>query len=440
MTVARTICLGFLAVIAVGTLLLMLPFATQAGTWNDPVVALFTSTSAVCITGLAVVDTGSYYSFWGQLAILLLIQVGGLGYMTTNTFLLLLIGRRFDLRQRFALQETVDRPFVLDSRQLIRAIVMTAFLFELVATILLLPAFSRESAPLWQAIFHSISAWNNAGFSLLRDGLVSYRANLVVNFTISTLVILGGLGYQVIFEVWSWVRQRQQRRSIYNFSIHFKVVTSTTLVLLGAGFVAFLIIDLTGLVDRTQLGTGEKLLAAWFQSMTTRTAGFSTVDIGAITDAALFVTIGFMFVGASPSGTGGGIKTTTLRVLIATTRAALLGQREVTLYERRVPNTIIMKAIAMLFGSAALTLAVTVLLAWFNPQIRFIELLFESVSAFATVGLSTGITAQVTVPSQLILIGTMYAGRVGVLVLMGAIVGEPPPSVVQYPEENLLVG
>ncbi len=207
MTIARTICLGFFTVIAVGTLLLLMPFSTSTGTWNNPIVALFTSTSAVCVTGLIVVDTGSYFSFWGQLIILLLIQVGGLGYMMTSTFLMLLIGRKFDLRQKLAIQESFDRPFLQGSKNLVLSIIATTLIFEIAGIFLMINAFSADyglNNGLWLAVFHSISSWNNAGFSLFEDSLVGYRSSLLINLVVPGLVIFGGIGYEAIIEMYLW--------------------------------------------------------------------------------------------------------------------------------------------------------------------------------------------------------------------------------------------
>lgn len=419
----------------------MLPVATSSGDWNDPIVALFTATSAVCVTGLVVVDTGSYFSFWGQLFIMLLIQIGGLGYMTTTTFLILLVGRRFDLRQRFALQEVFDRPFLQGSQNLVRSIIATALVFELTGFFFLLPVFSEAPNQIWYALFHSVSAWNNAGFALYPDSLIIYRSSLLANLVFSGLIILGGLGYQAIMEIYSWLLSILKRnRAKFNFSLSFKVVTSTTILLLILGAIAFFLTMINNPEIAPELTFQEQILAAWFQSVTTRTAGFNTVDIAALSTAALFISIGLMFVGASPGGTGGGIKTTTLRVLIGCTRAVLQGKNEVTFYERRMPVTVVLRAVGVVFGSMMIVVLALVAIALIETEFSFIDVLFEVVSAFATVGLSTGITAGLTTPVKLILVFTMYIGRVGVLIFMGAILGEPRPSVVQYPEENLLVG
>jgi trk system potassium uptake protein TrkH len=445
MTLPRTICFGFLAVIAIGTILLLLPFATSSGEWNDPLVALFTATSAVCVTGLIVVDTGSYFSVWGQVIIVLLIQVGGLGYMTLTTFLMLVLGRRLDFRQKFAIQESFDRPFLTGSQNLVRSILATTLVFELTGIFLLLALFVPDygfSRGLWLSVFHSISAWNNAGFSLFVDSLVQYQNSILAHLVVPALIIFGGIGYQVIMEMYSWffVKVIKRKRVNFVFSLNFKVVTSTTIFLLVFGTVAFFLTELANPETFGELSWKNKILAAWFQSVTTRTAGFNTIDLGVLTTAGLFITIAFMFVGASPSGTGGGIKTTTLRVLTNATRSILQGKEEVHIYEREVPYSLILKATGVFFGSAMIIVIGTTLISITDTQFTFIQILFEVVSAFATVGLSTGITASISAFAKVVIICMMYIGRVSVLIFMTALLGETPPSNVKYPEENLLVG
>ena len=444
MTIARTICVGFLALIVLGTLLLMMPFATVTGTWNNFIVALFTSTSAVCVTGLAIVDTGSDFSFWGQLTILFLIQVGGLGYMMTTTFLILLLGRKFDLRQKFAIQESFDRPFLQGSNNLVRSIVATTAIFEISGIFLLLNTFVPEygwSRGLWYAVFHSISAWNNAGFSLFSDSLVGYRSDWLINLVVPGLVIFGGIGYQVIIEMYLWIVNKVKRKpERFCFSLNFKVVVSTTILLLIAGTVAFFLTELNNPETLGALSFKNKLLAAWFQSMTTRTAGFNSIDLGNMTVAGLFITMGLMFIGASPSGTGGGIKTTTFRIMYNSTKSVLRGKNVVIIYQREVPSTLILKAVAVVFGTAASIVFFTVLISSIDTDFNFLQILFEVISAFATVGLSTGITSSFAVASKVILVFAMYIGRVSILILIAAIIGDPSPSTLQYPEENLLVG
>ncbi|NCJ08448.1 ATPase [Synechococcales cyanobacterium C] len=445
MTVSRTICLGFLAVIAIGTGLLLLPFSTSTGEWNSWIVALFTATSAVCVTGHIVVDTGTYFSPVGHFFILALIQIGGLGYMVATTFLLLLLGRKFGLRDKIALQQALDRSKLQGGSQLVKSIIATILLFEITGILLMALVFMPQygsALGLWYAIFHSISAWNNAGFSLFSDNLMGFQTSLAINIIVSCLVILGGLGYETIFEAYLWLRdrvfQRTEQRRV--FSLHFRVVTSTTLFLLLLGTFAFYLTESRNPGTLQPLNFGQQVLAAWFQSMTARTAGFNTIDVGKMTTAGLFITIAMMFVGASPGGTGGGIKTTTLRVLSSCTKAILQGKEEVFMYERQVPHTLILKAIGVVVGSLMTVALTTTLVAFVDPGVDFIQILFEVVSAFATVGLSTGITASLSATGKILLVITMYIGRVGILLLMAALLGDPKPSAVHYPEENLLVG
>ncbi|MEM9770673.1 MAG: TrkH family potassium uptake protein [Cyanobacteria bacterium P01_D01_bin.73] len=463
MTPARTICLGFLAVIAIGTLLLCLPISSSDGTWISPMIALFTATSAVCVTGLSVVNVGEFYSGFGQLVLVSLVQIGGLGYMTATTLLLLLFGQRFALREKIALKQTLDAPGLSGIRNLVKSIIGVTLIFELTGVFLLFSIFAPDYGAdkgLWLAIFHSINSFNNAGFSLFENSFSEYVTHPALNAIVSLLVIGGAIGYQVIMEVVLWVRSGDWRRQLLNqnvrsserspqllprrgrstFSLNFKMSLSTSIALWVLGLVGFFLIEISNPNTFGRLDWGGKLIAAWFQSMTTRTAGFNTVDMADLGLPALFLTIGLMFVGASPGGTGGGIKTTTIRILMSCTKAVLHGKEEIICYRRQIPMSLVLKAIATFMGSLGTVLISTTLITFVDPEIPFIQVLFECISAFATVGLSMGITANLSLLSKLVLIATMYLGRVGVLLFMGAIVGESERSLVRYPEENLLVG
>ena len=364
MTVSRTICSGFLIMIAVGTILLMLPFSTNSGDWNDPIVALFTATSAVCVTGLIVVDTGNYFSPLGQGVVLLLIQLGGLGYMTATTFLLLLLGHRLGLRDRLAIQQSMDKKTeeLSGTTSVILSIIATTMFFEISGIFLMLPIFVSDhgyAKGLWLSIFHSISAFNNAGFSLFPDSLVQYARSPGINLIITGLVIIGGIGYQVIMEVFLWLRDRFNRRKVrIVFSLHFKIVTSTTLILLVIGSLALLATEFSNPSTLAHEGFGYKVMMAWFQSVIARTAGFNTIDIGQMTDTSLFIVVALMFIGASPGSTGGGIKTTTVRILMICTRAVLQGKEEVLCYQRQIPVDRVLKAIAVVVGSGMTVIGV----------------------------------------------------------------------------------
>jgi trk system potassium uptake protein TrkH len=444
MTVSRTVCLGFLAVILVGALLLMLPISTVDGSGSDFLTGLFMSTSAVCVTGLAVVDVGKYYSFWGQFFLALLAQIGGLGYMTATTFLLLILGRKFGLKDKVAIQQSLDQPGLAGAADLIRSIISTTAIFELTGAFLLMLVFVPElgwQQGIWFAVFHSVSAFNNAGFGLKADSFMSYVGSPIVNFTITFLIIFGGIGYQVIMEMYLWLKEkvrRDRKRSWY--TLQFKIAVSTTLLLLTFGTIVFFLTELNNPNTLSPLSLGDKWMAAWFQSVTTRTAGFNTIDISRMTETGLFITIALMFIGASPGGTGGGIKTTTFRILYSCTKAALLGEEEVVSFNRQISIPLVLKAVGVFLGSLIVVIVATIVVDLNDPKFEFIQVLFEVVSAFGTVGLSTGITASVSAVSKTVLIATMYIGRVGVLLLMSALIGNPNSRAIRYPEENLLVG
>jgi trk system potassium uptake protein TrkH len=448
MTVSRTICLGFVAVILVGTLLLCLPFASnpEAGTafWKIALIALFTSTSAVCVTGHVMVETATHFTTFGKVVIMLLIQIGGLGYMTATTFLLLLLGRKFNLKDKISIQQALDRKGLQGSNAVLQSIIATTALFELTGLFLLLLVFVPNlgwGKGLWYSLFHSVSAWNNAGFSLVEGNLVSYQSVPLINLVIPGLIIFGGIGYDVILEMYLWLQAKfsGQKKSLM-LSLNFKIATTTTIFLLLVGAVAIYLTDIrTGnLYSNMDLFT--KLQVSWFQSATARTAGFNTIDNGKLSNAALSITIALMFIGGSPGGTAGGIKTTTIRVLTGVTKSILQGKESVLMYEREVPPSLILKAVGVAVGSVATVIIATILIAITDPQVNFIQILFEVVSAFGTVGLSTGITASLTPQAQLTLVATMYTGRVGILLLMSALLGDPRPTSIRYPEENLLVG
>jgi trk system potassium uptake protein len=481
MTVSRTICLGFLAVITVGALLLASPLsiaptssdpATQAmiqaagsNIWTAWRVGLYTSTSAVCVTGLSIVDVGKYFNLFGQFIVMLLAQIGGLGYMTATTVILLLLRKRLNLRDKVAIQQALDVTGLSGLSGIVRSIIATTLLFEIGGAIVMFPTFANPAnlpidvaklptfiqsggiTPLkgaWLALFHSVSAFNNAGFALFGDNLSSYVSSVPVSMVISLLIVFGGIGYQVIMEMYLWARQKIAKTpGRFTFSLNFKVATTTTIGLLVAGTIGFLLLEMNNPATLQPLNWGSRVLAAWFQAVTPRTAGFNTIDIGKMTTAGLFYTIVLMFIGASPGGTGGGIKTTTFRVLLDTTQAVLQGKEDVIAFKRQIPPALILKAAAVVLGSSSIVILSTFLISLADAKLaqeNFMGVFYEVVSAFATVGLSQIGSANLSPLSHYITIATMYIGRVGVLLLMGALLGDPKPSFVKYPEENMLVG
>jgi trk system potassium uptake protein TrkH len=422
----------------------MIPLAVTGGSWGSPLIALFTSTSAVCVTGLVVVDTGTYFSSFGQVVIVTLIQIGGLGYMTATTLLLLLLGQRLKLKDRVAIQQSMDQTELAAGKALLPSVIAMTMVFEIAGVFCFYPAFRGEygaGQSLWLSVFHSVSAFNNAGFSLFFDNIIGYQDHLWINLIISLLIIFGGLGYEVIVEMFMGLRAYLKGNPRHlNFSLNYKIVTSTTLVLLILGTLALFATEFNNPDTLGNLPVPVKFLAAWFQSVVARTAGFNSIDIGAMGNASLFTMIALMFIGASPGGTGGGIKTTTFRILLVCTLAVLQGKEKVLCYRRQIPPTRVLKTVAVVVGSGLVVILATMLISISNPELNFIAVLFETVSAFATVGLSTGITAKLSAFSQVVIVITMYLGRVGVLLFMAALLGDPRPTAVQYPEEDLLIG
>ncbi len=465
MTVSRTVCLGFLAVILVGAVGLTLPVSIAPGTGYDLPrlfhIALFSSTSAVCVTGLSVVDVGKHFTVVGQVILALLAQIGGLGYMTATTVLLLVLRKRLNLRDKIAIQQSLDATGLSGLPGLVKSIIATTLVFESLGALLMFPTFANaamlpkyellptfiQQGPytplkaLWLSIFYSVSAFNNAGFGLFADNVMSYVTSTPVSLTIAFLIIFGGIGYQFIMEAYLALRSKlagsQQRRM---FSLNFKLVLITTTFLLVAGTIGFLMTESRNPITLGALGPGDRVMAAFFQSVTPRTAGFNSIDINKMTVTGHVITIALMFIGASPGGTGGGIKTTTFSVLTSCTVAVLRGKEEVLCFQRQIPIALILKAIAVVLGSAITVAISTTCLTLTDPTQDFLGLLYEAVSAFATVGLSAIGTSNLSLPGQMVLIPTMYVGRVGVLLLMGALLGDPKPTFVKYPEENLLVG
>ena len=434
---AKVIAGGFLAIILLGALLLMLPISSAGRESTSFLNALFTSTSAVCVTGLIVVDTGVYWSGFGQLVIILLIQVGGLGFMTLATLLAILTGKRIGLKDRILAQEALGKFEVQGVVSFIIKIIKTSVLIEGLGVLLLLFCFVPRfgwGKGLWYSIFHSISAFCNAGFDVLGDGrsLAVFRGDLLVNFAITTLIICGGLGFTVMYDL------AANRKRLRRISLHSKLVVSMTLLLLFFGALLFFVLEFRNAATIGEAGLYEKILASWFQSVTTRTAGFESIPQGALTESSRFLTILLMFVGGSPGSTAGGIKTTTLAVALLS-MLAYVRKSDVHAFGRRIGYEVINKAMATVLIGFVLVLFSALVLSIENPQIQFLNILYEAVSAFGTAGLSTGITGALTGLSKVLLIILMFAGRVGALTVVLAIAGKERKRRIHYPEGRVML-
>lgn len=444
--VAQMSLLGFAVAIAIGAGLLMLPPCTRSGHISF-VDALFTSASATCVTGLIVVDTGSYFTGFGQTVILVLIQAGGLGIMTLSTGLLVSLGRRVSIDSRLAVAADMGIMQVKDYRRLVWNVVLLTFGSEAAGLLCLLPVFWRTEGfvhGLWSSTFHSVSAFCNAGFSLNADSFCAYRANVWLNVVVCGLIVAGGIGFIALWDVWRYWSRRPEERT--RLSLHTKLVIVSTGILIVCG--TLLVWGIEGDVTMAHMGALERLLSAVFQSVTTRTAGFNTIHIDCMSNATLFGLIVLMFIGASPCSTGGGIKTTTVAVLVLAVWSRLRGRESTICAGRTLPPSVVSRGLTLALASVVIvsTFAGIALIieqsdvAHSDSRNAFAELFFETVSAFGTVGLSMGVTGTLSAGGKVLITLLMYVGRVGPLALMLALSKREVAAVVRYPDEEVIIG
>ncbi len=443
---AHILILSFLVADLVGSVLLWCPFS-NAGTPVSFVDAVFTSTSALCVTGLTVLDTARDFSTFGQMVILGLIQLGGLGVMTFSVFLFLSMGRGIGIRGRWLMEETFTPTPIGDIHTLIKSIFVFTILAEGVSALLLALCFWRDypfPLALYHGFFHAISSFCNAGFSTFGTNLMKYSNHVGINTVIAGNIIIGGLGFPVIYELYQRARYRSERRSL---SLHARMVIITTAVLIVAGALLFWAFEAGNTLAHRPFY--EKCLVSFFQSVTPRTAGFNTVDIGTLTDSCIYIMLLLMFVGASPGSTGGGIKTTTLAVLVAVAWNKLRGRPHGHTLNRTIPPDIIMKSFSLYMISVFIILTTHMLLLFTeisSPTLQherghFLTYLFETVSAFGTVGLSMGITPSLNSANKLLLSVLMFAGRVGILTFAYALSRKGARGFkFSYSEEKVMIG
>ena len=439
-TPAQIIILGFLFLITVGTALLMLPVSTSGPGGASFLDALFTATSATCVTGLVVQDTALYWSPFGQAVILVLIQIGGMGVVTMAVAIFIFTGRHISLKQRWVMQESISAPQVGGIVRQTRFILKTALAMEAIGAVLLALRFCPQVGVkgIWYAVFHSISAFCNAGFDLMGvcsgpcSSLTSYTADSLVNIAIILLIVLGGIGFM------TWQDFREHKWHLRAMRLQTKVVLSTTVILLAVGFLYFFLYEFRQ-PQWQSLGTGERFWAALFQTVTPRTAGFNTVDLSQMTPPSQLVTILLMLVGGSPGSTAGGFKTTTLAVLLLTTAAVFRRRDTAHCFGRRLQDEAVHSAMALFVIYLLLAVTGGILICCIDG-IPLMGALFESSSAVATVGLSLGYTAGLSAASRLILIFLMYFGRVGGLTVIYAVTVRGTGKVSQFPQERLTVG
>lgn len=436
---AQTVALSFATAAILGALLLSLPQAVTDLAQVSFLDSLFTATSAVCVTGLVVNDIGRHYTLFGQGVILMLIQLGGLGIMTFSALLTLLSRTRMELGEELTFKEALSAESLGTIRQQVKQIFLLTFAIEAVGALFLLFRWLGDF-PGWRAFyvaaFHAVSAFSNAGFSLFSENLMGYVGDPVVNFTIATLIILGGLGFPVLSNLMAHPLFGKKGQP-WRLSFHAKMALTVSGALILIGLLLILLLEFhRGL---GHLPFPQKFLAAFFQSVTTRTAGFSTLNIGTLAPATLYGIMILMFIGGSPGSTAGGIKTTTFGTMAATLLAILRGRDQVEAFRRAIPPGIIHKALALTFIVFAF-LNLSILLLLLTEKGGVLELLFEATSAFGTVGLSTGYTPRLSPSGKGIIIVTMLVGRIGPLSLAFAIAEQPAKGKYAYPTERLLVG
>ena len=435
LTTFQTIAFGFIALILTGTLLLSLPFASREAEGGSFLDCLFTATSAVCVTGLVVRDTATFWTPFGQAVILLLIQIGGMGVITTAITLSFLSGKRIGLMQRSVMQESISAPQVGGIVRLTRFIVLTSLAIEGIGALLLMPSMMAEFGTgkgIWFAAFHSVSAFCNAGFDLMGarepfSSLTSFAQDPLVSMTVILLITMGGIG----FLVWNDIREHGFHWKQYRLQSKIALITSLILILLPFLWNLFF--------EMRQLPWGQRLLPALFQSVTLRTAGFNTIDLNSISGSGQAMMIAMMLVGGSPGSTAGGMKTTTAAVLVLTAVSVFRRKESVTCLHRRIGDEAVRNSVALLVMYSVLFYGSGLILSRIE-HLPLLTCLFETASALGTVGLSLGITGQLSVLSKCILIGLMFMGRVGGLTLIYAARAGKPVSQSMLPLEKIAVG
>ncbi|MCC5802105.1 TrkH family potassium uptake protein [Rossellomorea vietnamensis] len=423
----------FLFFIILGMGLLKLPFATtEQISWLD---ALFTTTSAMTVTGLAVVDTGGAFTLFGEVVVMSLIQIGGLGIMSFAVLIFMMLGKKIGFKERLLLQQALNQTSVGGVIKLVKYLFIFSFIVEGFAVLLLatewVPEFGWKRG-LYVSIFHSISAFNNAGFSLFSDSLMGYVGSPIINLTISFLFILGGIGFTVLVDLW-------KSKTIRQLSLHTKIMVIGTFLINVIAFMMIFVLEFNNPNTLAQLPLSDKIFASYFQAVTPRTAGFNSLDYGSMERSTLLFTILLMFIGAGSASTGGGIKLTTFVVISLSMIAFLKEKKEIRIFRRTIDQTHIFKALALSMISVLLVFTALFFLEMTEHDVSFLSIVFEVVSAFGTVGLSMGITGSLSAIGKCIIIVVMFAGKLGPLTLAFSL-SRPDKEKIRYPKEDILTG
>ena len=431
----RVLAIGFAGLILFGAFLLNLPMASQDGQSIGFINALFTAASSICVTGLVVVNTAYHWTLFGQIVIISLIQMGGLGFMTMATIVALIIGKKISIKERLVIKEQLNQETMTGLVRLTKYVILATFTIEAIGALLLSIRFIPEYGfvtGMWYSIFHAISAFCNAGFDILGDSIAPYVGDVIINLTICALIIIGGLGFSVYLDIY-------KVKNLKRLHLHSKLVLVITGFLLFGGMIVFYLLEMNNPATLGGLSFGEKLLASFFQSTVPRTAGFYSVNMGALYDTTVFLLIILMFIGGSPGSTAGGIKTTTFGALVLTTLSVIRGDKDVVAFKKRISYDAINKSIAIIMVELLIVVGVSFILT-ITEKAGFLQLLFETTSAIATVGLTTGITSDLSDFGKLLLSLTMYVGRVGPLTMAFAFSRQHKHANYKYSEGNIIVG
>jgi trk system potassium uptake protein len=438
LSAVQILAIGFATVIMIGAVLLSLPVSTIHRTSTPFIDSFFTATSAVCVTGLVVVDTGTHWSYFGKTVILFLIQIGGLGFMSFATLFALILGKKITLRERLVMQEAMNSFNLQGLVKMARYILVFTFSVELIGALLLATQFIPEygfGKGIYFSIFHSVSAFCNAGFDIFGyfRSLTIYPGNTVVMLTISSLVIVGGLGFYVWADLYNY-------KSIKKLSLHTKVVLVITLSLIVVGAVLFFIFEYYNPATLNQMSFKNKIVNSLFASITPRTAGFNSIQTVDMTMQSRFLTIMLMFIGGSPGSTAGGIKTATFGIILFTVISRIRGKEDTEVFMKRISQDQVMRSFMIFTLGLTIVILLTIMLAATESGVPFEHLLFESTSAFGTAGLSLGLTTSLSRAGKILISIAMYFGRVGPLTVALALSKNKVKSLIRYPEDKILVG
>ncbi len=432
----QILALGFIALIIIGAIILSLPISSRSGESTDFLDAIFTSTSAVCVTGLITLDTSTHWSTFGQTVIMTLIEIGGLGFMSFAVLISLILGKKITLRERLIMQEAMNTYSIQGLVKMVKYVLIFTVSVQFIGALLLSTQFVPEYGALrgvFYSVFHSISAFCNAGFDLFGTSLVTYSSNSVVILVISALIIIGGLGFTVLLELYDF-------KGIKKLSIHAKVVIIITLILIFGGTILMLIFEFNNTQSIGNMNLNDKLLNSFFAAVTPRTAGFNSVQTSGMTLASKILTIILMLIGGSPGSTAGGLKTVTCGILVLTVISVIKGREDTEVFGRRFTKEIVYKAFTIVFIGISLVIGVTMILSYTEVGSNFVDLLYESASALGTVGLTLGLTPNLTPIGKILIMVMMYLGRVGPLTVMLALTRKRKKLGYKYPEGKILIG